>query len=136
MNAGPITTLTLITRRPIETTMKVCGKLLRGSFRSRPHEIDDLCRSWSPAATQATQPAVCLPATEEDVPVLLDAKAAPETGAAFDGEAQLAAQRVGDLFGRLLEAAGAAIVNHDGRVQITRLLAGGLLSVIGGLLYK
>lgn len=67
---------------------------------------------------------------------MFNPKAAPESGAAFDRQAQFAAQRVGNVFGRLLESAGAAIVNHDGRAQITRLLAGDPLSVVGGPLYK
>ena len=92
---------------------------LQDLFCLRSQQFDDLCGGRSSAAAQAAQPAVCFPTAEEDLPGLLDAEAAPEAGAAFDGEAQFAAQCVGDLLGRLGEAAGAAIVNHDGRVQIT-----------------
>ena len=87
---------------------------LSWSFGTPTHEFDDLCCGRSSAAAQAAQPAVCFPTAEEDLPGLLDAEAAPEAGAAFDGEAQFAAECVGNLLGRLGEAAGAAIVDHDG----------------------
>ena len=87
---------------------------LSWSFGTPTQKFDDLCGGRSSAAAQAAQPAVCFPTAEEDLSGLLDAEAAPEAGAAFDGEAQFAAQCVGDLLGRLGEAAGAAIVDHDG----------------------
>ena len=126
----------MIWPRPIKATSWKSVNLAHELLRTRTQEFDDLCGGRSSTAAQSTEPAVRFPAAEEDLPVALDAKAAPEAGTAFDGQSQLAAQGVGDLLGRLLESAGAAIVNHDERVQITRLLAGGQLSVVGGPLYK
>ena len=104
----------MIWPRPIEATSWKSVNLAHELLGTRTQEFDDLCCGRSSTAAKSTEPAVRSPAAEEDLPGLLDAEAAPEAWTAFDREAQLAAQGFGDLLGRLVEAAGAAIVNHDG----------------------
>ena len=75
--------------------------------------LEDFISGWRSPPSQPSEPTTSPPAIKNFLPIMFDSEAAPEAGAAFDGQTQLATDCLGNDVGRLVETAGAAKVNHD-----------------------